>query len=116
MFTYTPKSTSPYVRYYYLPANSERQAEVIQVLNCSSEAVQVPMREEDLELTAFFERKLNMRERKSYNSDETWKVYDCWDELQHDHEQFGLDEEVLHILLQRLRYQYPLRESLAASA
>ncbi len=115
MFTFTPQSTSPYVRYFYLPANAEKQAEVIQVVNCPSDAVQVPMREEDVELTAFFKRKLTPHERMHYNSSETWKVYTCWEELQHDHLQFGLEEKCMY-RLQNLMYQYPLQENLAASA
>lgn len=116
MLTYHhPKSTAPCVRYFYLPANPSKQSEVIEILNSGSDVVQVPMREEDMKLTAFFERGLTARERASYKNSETWKVYTCWEELQHDHAHFGLKDEVLSILLS-LRYQYSLKEKTAVSA
>lgn len=116
MLTYHhPKSTAPCVRYFYLPANPSKQSEIIEVLNSSSDVVQVPMREEDMKLTAFFERKLTTRERASYKNSETWKVFTCWDTIVDDHVHFGLKDEVLRILLD-LKYRYSLKEEIAISA
>ena len=116
MLTYKPKSAAPCVRYFYLPANSVKQAEVIQVLNSSSDVVQVPMREEDMVLTAFFERDLTSREKASYKTSETWKVFTCWEDVENDHVNFSLKKEVLCILLS-LRYRYQLEEeNIAVSA
>ncbi|WP_345158996.1 hypothetical protein [Pontibacter saemangeumensis] len=115
MLTFNQKSTSPCVRYFYLPANPSKQSEVIEVLNSGSDVVQVPMREEDLELTAFFERGLTPREKALYKSSETWKVFSYWEELQHDHLQYGLKDEELRILLS-LRNRYSLEDDAAVSA
>lgn len=116
MLTYQSKSAAPCVRYFYLPANSAKQAEVIQVLNSSSDVVQVPMREEDMKLTAFFERNLTSREKASYKTSETWKVFTCWGDLENDHVNLSLKKEVLSILLS-LRYRYQLeQENIAVSA
>ena len=103
------------MRYFYLPANPSKQSEVIEVLNSGSEVVQVPMREEDMKLTAFFERSLTTSEKASYKSSETWKVFSYWEELHCDHTRFGLKEEVLYTLLS-LKNRYPLEENMAVSA
>lgn len=115
MLTFNPKSKAPCVRYFYLTANPSKQSEVIEVLNSGSDVVQVPMREEDMKLTAFFERGLTTSEKASYKSSETWKVFSYWEELQHDHMRFGLKDEVLCILLS-LKNRYPLEEKMAVSA
>ncbi|WP_460923301.1 hypothetical protein [Pontibacter brevis] len=109
------KGAVPCVRYFYLPANSNRGAEIIQVINSSSTLVQVPMREEDVELTVFFERELTMNERLTYGSSETWKVFTSWDEIEQDHNQFGLTDEVLLVLLS-LSYRFTLQEDIAVPA
>ena len=116
MLTFNTQSKSPCVRYFYLPANPSKQSEIIEVLNSSSNVVQVPMREEDMELTAFFERRLTARERASCKNNETWKVFTSWDDILDDHIRLGLKDEVLHIL-QGLKYRYALEEeSMAVSA
>lgn len=110
-----PKSTAPCVRYFYLPANSTRDAEIIQVINSRSPVVQVPMREEDIELSVIFERELTRNERLTYKNCETWKVFTTWDEIEQDHKSFGLANEVLLVLLS-LNYQFTLEEYIAVSA
>lgn len=115
MFKLYPQNAVSCVRYFYLPANSTRDAEIIQVINSSGPMVQVPMREEDVELTAFFERELTRNERQTYRNSETWKVFTSWDEIEQDHIHFGLADEVLLILLS-LGYKFTLEESIAISA
>ncbi|RDV15085.1 hypothetical protein DXT99_10445 [Pontibacter diazotrophicus] len=110
-----PKSTAPCVRYFYLPANSSRDAEIIQVINSGGPKVQVPMREEDIELSAIFERELTSSERLTYRNSETWKVFTSWDEVEQDHISFGLADEVLLVLLS-LSYRFKLEEYIAVSA
>lgn len=115
MFKPYLKSTAPCVRYFYLPANNTRDAEIIQVLNSGGHAVQVPMREEDVELTAFFERELTKSEKLTYKNSETWKVFTSWDEIEQDHINYGLAGDVLPVLLS-LSYKFPLEEAIAISA
>ena len=109
------QSAAPCVRYFYLPANSTRDAEIIQVINSGSPVVQVPMREEDVELTTIFERELTMNEKLTYKSSETWKVFTSWEELEQDHSHCGLAKEVLLVLLS-LSYRFTLEERIAISA
>jgi len=115
MLIFNSTTTAPSVRYFYLSANHAKQAEIIQVINSGSAVVQVPMREEDIELTAFFERELTPAEKTAYKTSETWKVFTCWEELYHDHVQFCLKHDVAGALLS-LRYRYPLQEEMAVSA
>lgn len=116
MFTTHPKSSAaPCVRYFYLSANDTRDAEIIQVLNSSGPMVQVPMREEDVELSAFFERELTSNERLAYRNSETWKVFTSWDDIEQDHVSYGLADEVLLVLLS-LSYRFTLEEAMAVSA
>lgn len=103
------------MRYFYLPANSKREAEIIQVLNSGSTVVRVPMREEDIELAVIFERELTFKEKLAYKNSETWKVFDSWDELEQDHINFELADEVLLVLLS-LSYRFTLEENMAVSA
>lgn len=109
-----PKSDALCVRYFYLPANSTKDAEIIQVINSGSPVVQVPMREEDVELTAIFERELTKNERLAYKNSETWKVFTSWDQLEQDHSQYELSKEVLLVLLS-LNYRFTLEERVAVS-
>ena len=113
MFSPYPRTRIALVRYFYLPANKERQAEVIEVLNSCSEMVTVPMREEDVELQAFSERALTEREASIYSKTETWKLFSSWEELRQDHLKFGLSEEQLQQLLD-FRDRFELHEELAA--
>lgn len=110
-----PKSTAPCVRYFYLAANSSRDAEIIQVINSRGAKVQVPMREEDVELSVIFERELTSSERLAYRNSETWKVFTSWDEIEQDHISFGLADEVL-LVLSSLSYRFKLEEHLVVSA
>ncbi|WP_162051753.1 hypothetical protein [Pontibacter pamirensis] len=110
-----PKSTAPCVRYFYLPATDIRNAEIIQVINSGGPIVQVPMREEDVELSAIFERELTNSERLTYRNSETWKVFTSWEEVEQDHTSYGLAKEVLLVLLS-LSYRFTLEEMMAVSA
>lgn len=102
-----------YVRYFYLPATNDRYAEVIEVLNSNSGVVKVPMREEDVELEAFFVRPLSSRETAAYKNAETWKLFNSWEELKHDHFKFGLSDELMEQLLS-FRSSFDLHEEMAA--
>ncbi|MFD3000179.1 hypothetical protein ACFS7Z_07390 [Pontibacter toksunensis] len=110
-----PKSKAPCVRYFYLPANSTRHAEIVQVINSGGSKVKVPMREEDVELSAIFERELNMKEKLTYGNSETWKVFNSWEELEQDHVNLELPNELMLILLS-LSYRFTLEENMAVSA
>lgn len=87
------------VRYFYLPANKEQHAEIIEILNSDSDIVRVPMREEDVELEAFFERSLSKNELESFKNSQTWKLFCSWEELVKDHLKLKLSENVLQQLL-----------------
>ncbi|WP_276497882.1 hypothetical protein [Pontibacter litorisediminis] len=108
-----PYARNASVRYFYLPGSKERSAEVIQVLNSRSETVNVPMREEDVELEAFFARPLSAREAEAYKQAETWKIFSSWEELRHDHFKFGLSDEQMEQVL-RFRGRFELQEEMAA--
>jgi hypothetical protein len=108
-----PDTRNAYVRYFYLPASKERPAEIIEVLNSDSETVEVPMREEDVELQAFFVRPLSGREAEAYRKAETWKLFNSWEELKQDHFKFGLPDDLMEQLL-RFRGRFDLHEEMAA--
>lgn len=108
-----PTTRNTYVRYFYLPASTDRYAEVIEVLNSRSEVIEVPMREEDVELHAFFARPLTGRELESYRRNEVWKVFSTWEEVKHDHFAFDLPDDLVEQLL-RFRYIFGLHEEMAA--
>ncbi|CAM3466500.1 hypothetical protein POKO110462_04025 [Pontibacter korlensis] len=113
MFSAHPSISSACVRYFYLPATKERPAEVIEVINSNSNTVNVPMREEDLELQTFFVRPLCTREAEQYKGTETWKLFTSWEELQQDHYKLDLPNEILNQLL-RFRQSFALQEEIAA--
>ncbi|MCX2738638.1 hypothetical protein [Pontibacter anaerobius] len=108
-----PIACSTYVRYFYLPASNDRYAEVIEVLNSNSDTVKVPMREEDVELEAFFVRPLSGRELEAYKKAETWKLFNSWEELKQDHFRFDLPDELLEHLL-RFKGRFELHEEMTA--
>lgn len=108
-----PYHSSVCARYFYLPASKERNAEVIEVLNSDSDVVEVPMREEDVELRAFYERPLSEDELIRYRGTQTWKLFYSWEELQQDHTKLNLPEHVLQQLLQ-FKSLYELQEEMAA--
>lgn len=100
-------------RYFYLPASNERGAEVILVLNSSSDLVTVPTREEDVELYTFYVRSLSTIEKNMYDFSQTWKIFNSWGELLQDHQQFSLSAEVLEQLSQ-FKERYALQQEVAA--
>jgi hypothetical protein len=113
MFTFRPTNTAPRVRYFYLPANDAKPSEIIQVINSSSTTVEVPLREEDVVLKSFFERKLTPEEQQAYQKDEVWKVFVAWEELEQEQLSFGVTGEEL-LLLISFKYRYSLEEGVAA--
>ncbi|WP_347157765.1 hypothetical protein [Pontibacter chitinilyticus] len=82
-------------RYFFLSAREGRQPEVIVVLNSDSKQVQVPMRDEDVDLSCFFERCMTLKEMADTAQTQTWKVFSNWEELIIDHQQMGVNREVL---------------------
>lgn len=106
-------SSRAFVRYFYLPAQNERHAEIIMVLNSEDEWVQVPMREEDVELHAFYTRPMSQKETEVHGASQTWKVFATWGELLQDHSKFKVNESALAQLL-RHKAEYLLSEEVAA--
>ncbi|WP_144266248.1 hypothetical protein [Pontibacter ummariensis] len=111
MPTHHSKLMLPCVRYFYLPASNGRHAEIIVVLYSGSTRVQVPMREEDVTLRAFFERTLTPEEAQACKGDQTWKVFDSWEELQQDHNEHGVAHEALEALQDGLARLSPIEEA-----
>ena len=111
MLAFRPTTFAPLVRYYYLPATDAKPSEIIQVINSGSTTVKVPMREEDIVLSSFFERRLTLKEQQAFQSRENWKIFGNWGELEQDHLDFEVTEGEL-LLLVSFKYRYTLQESM----
>ncbi|MBF8961678.1 hypothetical protein I0P70_00350 [Pontibacter sp. FD36] len=101
------------VAYFYMPANDERPAELIQILNCDRTFIHVPMREEDVTLDAFFVRDMTEAEIQNFSDSQTWQIFVHWDELYEDHVRFKVSRKVMSEL-EQLKQKFPLPEGMAA--
>ncbi|MBD1398351.1 hypothetical protein H9Q13_14360 [Pontibacter sp. JH31] len=99
--------------YYYMSANAERPAEIIEILNSDRPYVQVPMREEDVMLEAFFVRDMSAEEIQSHGNNQVWQIFGTWGELIDDHLKLHVNDYVLAELF-HYKNQYPLPEGMAA--
>jgi hypothetical protein len=101
------------VAYFYMPANEERPAELIEVLNCDRTYIHVPMRDGDVTLDAFFVRDMTEAEIQNFSGSQTWQIFQSWDELQEDHQRYKVSMDFLQRLAQ-FKEQFPLAEGMAA--
>ncbi|GGG18123.1 hypothetical protein GCM10011323_22930 [Pontibacter amylolyticus] len=99
--------------YFYMPANDERPAELIQILNCDRSYIHVPMREEDVTLDAFFVRDMTEAEIQNFGGNQTWQIFVHWDELHEDHVHYKVSGKVIK-QLEQFKLKFPLSESVAA--
>lgn len=96
-----------------MPASEERPAEIIQIMNTDRRYIQVPMREEDIVLEAFFQRDMTVAEIDSFGSNQVWQIFGTWHDLLDDHLRFDVSDFVLSEL-SRYRDQFPLPKGIAA--
>lgn len=96
-----------------MPASDERPAELIQILNCDTTFIHVPMREEDVTLDAFFVRNMSEAEIQSFGNGQVWQIFVHWDELYEDHVRYKASGKVMKEL-ERFKQRFPLSESIAA--
>ncbi|WP_157578489.1 hypothetical protein [Pontibacter roseus] len=104
----------PQVAYFYMPSSEGRPAEIIEIMNIDSRFIQVPMREEDVELESFFQR--NMTEVEIYTfgtGQQVWQIFNSWGELAEDHVKFNVDNPTLSELF-RYKNRFSLPEGMAA--
>jgi hypothetical protein len=101
------------VAYFYMPANDERPAELIQILNCDCTYIHVPMREEDVTLDAFFVRDMTEAEIQNFSGNQTWQIFAHWDELHEEHMRYKVSGKVIKEL-EQFKQRFPLSESIAA--
>ena len=101
------------VAYFYMPANEERPAELIEILNCTRTYIHVPMREEDVTLDAFFVRDMTEAEVQNFSNGQVWQIFGSWDELLEDHNRYKVENHIVSVLM-RFKGQYPLPEGMAA--
>ncbi|MBX0334826.1 hypothetical protein K3G39_16415 [Pontibacter sp. HSC-14F20] len=101
------------VAYFYMPANDERPAELIQILNCDQTYIHVPMREEDVTLDAFFVRDMTEAEIQNCSDRQVWQIFVHWDELHEDHVRYKVSAKVLKEL-EQFKSKFPLPESMVA--
>lgn len=99
--------------YFYMPASDERPSELIEILNCDNKYIQVPMREEDIVLEAFFVRDMTEKEIQNFSNTQVWQIFATWGELLEDHLRYHVDTFVLSEL-NRYKNQFPLPEGMAA--
>ena len=104
----------PQVYYFYLPSLNGKPAEVISVVNCTSDLIRIPMPEEDLELSAFFQRNITPTEYKKFGSKSTWRIFSSWSELETDHQKYKVSMATMLILLS-YQQDKPLQEHLAVA-
>ncbi len=100
-------------RYFFLNAKEKEIKQLIVVLTSNSPTVRVPMREEDLELTSFFERNMTPEEITTVESNQTWKIFNTWHALISDHERMGVSQQQLNDLI-AYQNQFALQEEAAA--
>ncbi|MBF9252286.1 hypothetical protein I2I11_03185 [Pontibacter sp. 172403-2] len=111
------KNTSPQqqavARYFFLKTKENKIRELIVVLTSNSQTVQVPMREEDLELQSFYERGMTPQEVATAENNQMWKIFNTWNALISDHQKMGVNQELLNELI-HYRNQFALQEEALA--
>ncbi|MFD2246048.1 hypothetical protein [Pontibacter ruber] len=108
-----PEKQKVQVSYYYMPAGHDRKAEIIQIINSDSWCIEVPTREEDLELFSFFQRIATVTEIAQFGTSQTWRIFTSWEALEEDHHLYQVDQDILAILMAH-RGNYRLSEEIAA--
>ncbi|MER2996163.1 hypothetical protein [Pontibacter populi] len=107
-------SQLPQVCYFYLPSLNGKPAEVIAVLNSSSDTIYIPVPEEDVQLNAFFQRSITPAETRRFGTDSTWRIFTSWCDLETDHNKYGVSLAILDMLL-NCRDNKPLKDHLAVA-
>ncbi len=102
------------VCYFYMPAQTDRPAEVITVINCKENTIRIPMPEEDVELFAFYKRSITFTEYLRFGSTPTWRIYTSWPELEAEHLELKVPAAVINMLLGH-RDTRPLHEQTAVA-
>lgn len=87
------------VSYFYLPASNGKPAEIIVVLNSTSDTIQIPVPEEDVVLQVFFQRSITPAEAKRYGTEEIWRIFNTWPLLKADHAKYNVSPAVMELLL-----------------
>lgn len=100
-------------RYFFLKTKENKIKELIVVLTSDSQTVQVPMREEDLELQSFYERSMTPQEVASAENNQMWKIFNTWNALISDHQKMGVNQDLLNDLID-YRNQFALQEEVLA--
>lgn len=97
------------VYYYYMPPQNERPAEIISILNANMRCIQVPVREEDLELYAIYKRRMTESEVARFGRSQTWRIFRSWLELVADHQELEVGQETIE-RLGELKVNFKLEE------
>jgi len=100
-------------RYFFFRSKENEIQELIVVLTSDSKTVQVPMREEDVELQSFYERSMTPQEVASANNNQVWKIFNTWNALISDHQNMGVNQDLLNDLI-NYRNQFALQEEVLA--
>ena len=87
------------VCYFYLASINGSSSEVIQVINCTSPSIIIPVPEEDMELSCFFYRNMTATESRHFKNTSSWRIFTCWIDLVTDHETYHVDKETIALLL-----------------
>ncbi|MBC5773945.1 hypothetical protein H8S95_07710 [Pontibacter sp. KCTC 32443] len=94
-----PNPSQQQVCYFYLPPLNDKSAEVIVVLNSSTDTIHIPIPEEDIELHAFFQRSLTAAEARRFGEEPTWRIFTSWSDLEADHRKYNVDPATMLMLL-----------------
>ncbi|MBB6611219.1 hypothetical protein H7F15_09240 [Pontibacter sp. Tf4] len=114
MLSHHPYTSLPQVHYFYLPSQNGKPAEVIAVLNCTSDVIYIPVPEEDVELHAFFQRSITGAETRRFGDKPVWRIFNSWAELASDHQKYKVNPAVMELLLD-CRTGKPLEEQYAVA-
>lgn len=109
----TPSQQQAVARYFFLHAKENEVKQLIVVLTSDSPTVQVPMREEDLELNSFFERSMTPQEVAAAENNQIWKIFNTWNALISDHKKMGVNQKLLNDLVD-YRNQFALQGEVIA--
>lgn len=99
MRQFHPKNRYPQTCYFYLSSPNGNLAEIIQVLNCTSASILIPVPEEDVELHSFFERDMTDSEIIKFGRRSTWNIYTSWTQLEAYHRKYGISPDTMMMLL-----------------
>lgn len=99
--------------YFYMPANDDRPAELIEILNCNRTYIHVPMRDEDVTLDAFFVRDMTENEIQNFSAGQVWQIFGSWEEMLEDHYRYKVGNSIIS-KLKAFKNQFPLQEGMAA--